>query len=395
MAALFSPWGNQQIFDANGDPATGWKIYPYAAGSSTPLTTYTDATGSVAQSFPIILDTLGLPINGLIWLAQGSTYKFVLTNASDVVQKTVDGISGVSDSTPTLSQWQSSNVGPTYISANSFAVTGDQTTEFHVGRRLQFATSVGTVYGTIATSVYTTLTTVTMTMGGSQVLDAGLSTVNLSILRADNSALPTGTTQSPSDKSENLATTKYVDEAIPAGAILPFKRTTAPTGWLKANGASGVSRAAYPNLDTAIYCGDANNATALDCYRYTDPANPTGTRSITGPYIMIPDERGEFPRYLDDGRGVDTGRTLYSAQAAAFASHNHGVNDPGHVHGVRVDTSIGTSAFNSGALVTGVSQFGLASPTAIMSATTGITIVSTGGTETRPRNKPGLACIKY
>lgn len=80
----------------------------------------------------------------------------------------------------------------------------------------------------------------------------------------------------------------------PPGAVLAFARATAPTGWLKANGAA-VSRTTYNALFTAI--GTAFGA---------------GDGSTT---FNLPDLRGEFPRGLDDGRGVDAGRALGSAQA--------------------------------------------------------------------------------
>jgi hypothetical protein len=191
MAFKLSPWGNQQFFDENGDPATGWKINTYAAGSSTPLTTYTSEAGSSAQSNPIIVNSLGFPTGGEIWLTEGLSYKFVLTDENDVIKKTFDNIEGVNDAAITVSQFQASGVTPTYVSATSFTLAGDQTTDFHVGRRVQLQTTAGTVYGSIATSVFAALTTVTLNMSGSGVLDAGLSSVSLSILRADNSALPT------------------------------------------------------------------------------------------------------------------------------------------------------------------------------------------------------------
>jgi hypothetical protein len=86
-------------------------------------------------------------------------------------------------------QWISSGVTPSFISSNSFSLAGNQAAEFHVGRRSQFMTTAGPVYGTITASVFTTLTTVTMQMDGTQVLDSGLSITNLSILRADHFAV--------------------------------------------------------------------------------------------------------------------------------------------------------------------------------------------------------------
>lgn len=88
-------------------------------------------------------------------------------------------------------QWADSGVTPTYVSTVSFTLLGNQTVDFHVGRRLKFTVTAGAVYGVINASAFTTLTTVTMTMVSPQVLDAGLSAVQLSLLRADVSAIPT------------------------------------------------------------------------------------------------------------------------------------------------------------------------------------------------------------
>lgn len=186
----FSPFGNGQFVKEDGAPAVGWKYKTYAAGSSTPLATYTDADGGAAHPASIALDALGLPATGPIWLAVGSAYKFVITDENDVVKETIDDVAGVNDASISTSQWQASGVTPTYISATSFSVPGDQTSEFHAGRRGQFTTTAGTAYGTIASSAYSSLTTVTMIMDGASALDAGLSAVNHSILRADNPALP-------------------------------------------------------------------------------------------------------------------------------------------------------------------------------------------------------------
>jgi hypothetical protein len=68
---------------------------------------------------------------------------------------------------------------------------GDQTTDHHSGRRFKATTSGGTVYGTIISSVFSSVTTVTV-LNDSGTLDAGLSDVSLSFLRADNVSLPFG-----------------------------------------------------------------------------------------------------------------------------------------------------------------------------------------------------------
>ena len=171
-----------------GMPASGHKINTYAAGSSTPLATYTTADGDVAQANPIVLNSNGLPDNE-IWVQAGLTYKYVWTDENDVVIDTFDNISGINDTSTSASQWQASGVTPTYVSGTSFTLPGDQTSEFHVGRRVQCTVSAGTVYGVIASAAYTTLTTVTVVLDGGS-LDSGLSSINLSLLRADHPATP-------------------------------------------------------------------------------------------------------------------------------------------------------------------------------------------------------------
>ena len=104
MAVNLSPVGNGfQFFSNDGLPLAGGKILTYQAGSTTPFPTYTTVNGTIANTNPIILGTSGRPPND-IWLEEGYFYKFVLTDASDVVIQTYDnlyGIIGVAPSPPT------------------------------------------------------------------------------------------------------------------------------------------------------------------------------------------------------------------------------------------------------------------------------------------------------
>jgi len=190
MSVKLSPIFNSQVVDASGNPATGWKIYTYVAGSSTPLATYTTSTGNVQQSNPIELDTLGFPTVGQIWLTAGSTYKLVLTDENDVVKKTENNVSGVNDTSVSSDEWLDSGVTPTYVSATSFTLVGDQTSAFHVGRRLRSTVTAGTTYSRITASAYGVLTTVTVANDGSQTLDNGLSAVQYGILRNNILSIP-------------------------------------------------------------------------------------------------------------------------------------------------------------------------------------------------------------
>ncbi|MDQ8075528.1 tail fiber protein [Escherichia coli] len=74
--------------------------------------------------------------------------------------------------------------------------------------------------------------------------------------------------------------------ALPVGVPVPWPSATPPTGWLKCNGAPFAAEN-YPKL------------------------------ALVYPTNKLPDLRGEFIRGWDDGRGVDSGRLLLSAQDAS------------------------------------------------------------------------------
>ncbi|MGE9086394.1 phage tail protein [Escherichia coli] len=81
--------------------------------------------------------------------------------------------------------------------------------------------------------------------------------------------------------------------ALPVGIPVPWPSATPPTGWLKCNGAA-FSAEEFPELAKAY------------------PTN------------KLPDLRGEFIRGWDDGRGVDSGRGLLTAQAETKITNYHG-----------------------------------------------------------------------
>ncbi|MDO6408663.1 phage tail protein [Pantoea phytobeneficialis] len=95
------------------------------------------------------------------------------------------------------------------------------------------------------------------------------------------------------DALDNLGLTILgAGSALPVGIPVPWPTATAPTGWIKCNGAS-FSSATYPELAKAY------------------------------PALKLPDLRGEFLRGWDDGRGVDSGRALLSLQDHTMQMHNH------------------------------------------------------------------------
>ena len=89
MTTTLSPAPKLQFFGADGEPLVGGKLYSYAAGTSTPLATYTDSTGTTSNTNPIILDSRG---EAVVWLSTAA-YKIVLNTSTDTLIWTVDNVS--------------------------------------------------------------------------------------------------------------------------------------------------------------------------------------------------------------------------------------------------------------------------------------------------------------
>lgn len=77
---------------------------------------------------------------------------------------------------------------PTYVSTTQFSVTGDQTAYYTAGRRVKaVGTTPFTIYGTISTSAYSSVTTVTV-LWDSGSLNNTLTTVEVGILTSSSSS---------------------------------------------------------------------------------------------------------------------------------------------------------------------------------------------------------------
>lgn len=92
--ATLTPAPKFQAFDANGNPLVGGLLYSYVAGTTTPTQTYTNSSGLVANTNPVVLDARG---EASVWLGSGG-YKLVLHDATDSPIWSVDNIYGYATS---------------------------------------------------------------------------------------------------------------------------------------------------------------------------------------------------------------------------------------------------------------------------------------------------------
>jgi len=224
-----------------------------------------------------------------------------------------------------------------------------------------------------------------------------------------------------------------------AGEICYFARNTAPTGFLKANGAA-VSRTTYAALFSAlvrsatvtmtiaspgVVTWAAHGLAGSDPIKFTTTgALPTGFTAGTTYYVVgasltsdtfqlsetaggtaintsgsqsgvhtainapwgtgdgsttfnVPDLRGEFLRGWDDSRSVDSSRSFGSAQASQNLAHTH------------------SSATGNSFWVDAPGLYGVNSGGTPININAGAATTSSGGAEARPRNVALLACVKY
>jgi|14BtaG_2_1085337.scaffolds.fasta_scaffold36290_2 hypothetical protein len=151
---------------------------------------------------------------------------------------------------------------------------------------------------------------------------------------------------------------------VPAGTVIYHAANTAPTDFIKANGAA-VSRTTYSDLFTAI-------GTTFG----------VGDGSST---FNVPDLRGEFMRGWDDSRGIDTSRAFGSAQVDTFKEHKH-------LSFVRYQSNYAPFPYGNAASNGWDQEM---SPNGAEGNEVTPYNSPVGDDETRPRNIALLACIKY
>ena len=525
--AVVTPTAKAQFIDAAGIPLAGGFLYTYEAGTTTPQATYTDSTAATANSNPIVLDSRG---EANIWLSSAN-YKFKLTDANGTEIWTVDNIAAPSTA---LSPVFSSNVtisantsGPALLVTQTGAGAAIRVQDSADPDSSPFvvdnagSVGIGTAAPSNALDVAGGAIQISTSGGTSRtVMSADLTDSIFSVNDDRNFTVKTNTVTRMTVNSTAATTTvpivlpaipttalqaatkSYVDQVLPAGSLMAYAASSAPTGWLLCDG-TAYSRATYATLfavigttwgagdttttfnvpdlrgqfvrgyddrapatsqDTTLISGiTTNTSTTISginstTYLYAGmkisgtgiPSGATissvstnsivissaatassstvgtgattngsatitmaststlsvgqaisGTGIPTGAYIT--NIYNSTTAYISSnatatntgltftlGTAITVGRTFAGAQIDAYATHNHGVNDPGHAHsysiwGERRTAEGGMSSFwaQTGSSTTGTS-------------TTGLTVNNsyTGNSETRPKNYAVLYIIK-
>lgn len=167
-----------QFFTDDNSVLAGGKIFTYAAGTTTPINTYTSAAGDTFNTNPIVLDSGGrLPED--MWLTEGVAYKFILTDNDDVQIAEYDNISGINDISLLSYPW--ANVTGTPTTLAGYGITDSIT-----------AATAAATYAPIASPTFTGTALVPDNASSSTDYEIGyrdapqnLKTVNYELVLAD------------------------------------------------------------------------------------------------------------------------------------------------------------------------------------------------------------------
>jgi hypothetical protein len=123
MSAYLTPNPLMQFFDVIGAPLYLGTLETFAAGTSTPLATYTDFSAAIANPTTITLNTRG---EAAVWLGPAA-YKFTLRDAAGVLIWTADNIT-TQDALLALAAFEALLAGSTGSTLVGFTQTGPGTT---------------------------------------------------------------------------------------------------------------------------------------------------------------------------------------------------------------------------------------------------------------------------
>lgn len=194
MAGTLAPVIRHAFFDANGVPASGYKLFAWAAGTSTKQDTFTDSTLGTANANPIILDSYG---QAAIFLS-ATAYKFSLAPPNDT-------------DPPTSALWTVDNVGAVPNSIIQLDTTGTAGEDIAAGEGVYLSDgsggkTAGKWYKWDATNAYSSMTA-RLGMAPASITTGAAGSIRLAGQVSGLAGLTEGATY-------------YVDSATPGGLTL-------------------------------------------------------------------------------------------------------------------------------------------------------------------------------
>lgn len=257
MPAIIAPLPIIALLDNNGQQAVGGQLFTYAAGTTTKLATYTDASGATPNTNPIILDDRG---EAPVWLTAGVAYKFVFAPSTDTDPPTnpywtVDNITGNSSGVVSIGgqagaivlgaglqitgQTLSAVLYQNYLSGLTLSTAGSSTS---FGVSVGLAADSTNVQLMSLPTAFTKMATIFTAGSGGGAIDVGGAVTSswyhiYIIQRADTGAVDILASQSPGRSSTVTITIAspgvitWTNHGLQAGAPVEFSSTGAlPTG---------------------------------------------------------------------------------------------------------------------------------------------------------------------
>jgi hypothetical protein len=354
VSASLMPPGKQMYLDSAGNPLSGGKVYTYAAGTSTPLATYSDQAGTTPNANPVVLNSRGEA--SIFWGA--GPYKVTLRTSADALLWTQDNLyppftaaeplklySGGNATTPELAWIDDTNSGFYLIGADNIGLSLGGT------KRWDYAASGSTLTGTLTVSGAATLQSTLGVTGTATFTDAvsflssttttGIATFNgaarfndpvtftdpITVSSAATFSDPV--TVGTATSTQHAATKAYVDASIDAIYATSVGTVTASTGWTLVNAWTRKSGKTVTLFFDATAGGGAAWASVLTV--------PAGRRIATNT---------RFPCVVSD---ASAGPLLYPAQCVAQADGS--VTAGEYYNGTSVVT---TFAIGTGDSVSGI-----------------------------------------
>lgn len=351
MAVLFvSPY--VYFTDDDGAPLAGGKVYTYAAGTTAPKATYTTSAASVENANPVVLDASG---RAVIFI--DGAYKFTITDANDVVIRTVDSVSSFttldSQSDPFFESF-SGNGTQTAFTMSEDLGTEEKAIYVWVDSGLQnhatngtFATDTGWTKGTgwtiaagVATATGAISTAIEQTAG--VTLIAGESyNVTMTITRSAGSLTPSVGGVSGTARSSSATFT----ETIIAGSTQTIAFTGSGfTGTLDSVTVTPAVGRGYTIVPPTGYTISGTSLTFN-----TAPATGTGNILVSAPLLSV-------------GAASSAAAAAQASESAALAAADIAVSASGFTYDYDTDTTAsdpgtGVLRFNNATLASATALY--------------------------------------